>query len=186
MEATMIQARKIRVRKLQPRYTDEQLRQLDDARFSQKTDVLNRRVNAVYFYGQGHTHCQAAKLANISRNTLYKSIDAFASGGIPAMTIDGRQGPPSALDPHVETIRAEFEARPPASVAQAAGTIAAITGVALSNSRIRGFMHEIGMSVRHLSPIPGKADPQVQAAFKKTIWTPCSKKPPVANATSAS
>jgi len=182
----MIQARKIRVRKLQPRYTDEQLRQLDDARFSQKTDVLNRRVNAVYFYGLGHRRCHAAKLANVSLNTIYKFIDLFESGGIPAMTLDGRQGPPSALDPHVETIRAEFEARPPASVPQAAGTIAAITGVTLSNSRIRMFMHEIGMSVRRLSPIPGKADPVAQAAFQKTIWTPCLTRPPMANAMSTS
>lgn len=182
----MIQARKIRVSKLQPRYTDEQLRQLDDARFSQKTDVLNRRVNAVYFYGLGHRRCHAAKLANVSLNTIYKFIDAFESGGIPAMTTDGRQGPPSALDPHVETIKAEFMARPPASVGHAVEIITQLTGVTLKNSRIRGFMHEIGMSVRRLSPIPGKADPQAQAAFQKTIWTPCLTRPQTANAMSTS
>ena len=43
MEAAMMQAR----------YPPEQLRQLDQARYCQKTDAINRRVNAVYFYGRG-------------------------------------------------------------------------------------------------------------------------------------
>jgi hypothetical protein len=42
-EATMVQTR----------YSAEQLKQLDEARFSQKTDAINRRVNAVYFHGLG-------------------------------------------------------------------------------------------------------------------------------------
>ena len=36
-----------------PRYTPEQLKALDEARFSQKTDAINRRINAVYFWGLG-------------------------------------------------------------------------------------------------------------------------------------
>jgi transposase len=58
-------------------------------------------------------------------------------------------------------------------VAQAADRIAQLTGVRLKETRVRNFMHALGMAPRRLAPIPGKADPQVQAAFKKTVWIPC-------------
>ena len=155
------------------RYNAEQMRMLDEARFCQKTDAINRRVNAVYFRGLGMTQREAAGLANVSINTLRKSMAAFESGGLPAVAADARQGPPSALDGHVETIRADFAAHPPTSVAQAADRIAQLTGVRRKETRVRNFMHDLGMAPRHLSPIPGKADPLVQADFKKTAWIPC-------------
>jgi transposase len=158
---------------VQARFEAEQLRALDEARFSQKTDAINRRINVVYFHGLGFTQREAARLANVSPNTLRKSVAAFASGGLAAVTADARQGPPSALDPHVQTIKAEFTLHPPASVAQAANRIAELTGVQLRPTRVRDFMHDLGMAPRRLTPIPGKADPQVQADFKKTVWIPC-------------
>jgi transposase len=157
----------------QPRYSAEQLTMLDEARFCQKTDAINRRVNAVYFRGLGLTVREAARLANVSPNTLRKFVDAFERGGLAAVVADARQGPPSALDPHVQTIKADFAARPPTSVAQAQDRIAQLTGVRRQATRVRNFMRELGMAPRRLSPIPGKADPQVQADFKKTAWIPC-------------
>jgi len=162
-EASMVQAR----------YSAPQLKMLDEARFCQKTDAINRRVNAVYFRGLGLTQAEAARLANVSPNTLRKFVAAFEAGGLAAVVADARAGPPSALDPHVEAIKADFSARPPVSVAQAAERIAQLTGVRRQPTRVRTFMHNLGMAPRRLSPIPGKADPLRQAAFKKTIWTPC-------------
>jgi transposase len=158
---------------VQARYSDEQLKVLDEARYCQKTDAINRRLNAVYFRGLGLTQREAVGLANVSPNTLRKSVDAFKSGGLAAVVADARQGPPSALDPHVETIKADLAAHPPTSVAQAADRIAQLTGVRLQQTRVRTFMHDLGMAPRRLSPIPGKADPVRQADFKKTAWTPC-------------
>lgn len=43
---------------IQARYPLEQLKMLDEARFCQKTDAINRRLNAVYFHGLGHTQRQ--------------------------------------------------------------------------------------------------------------------------------
>jgi len=158
---------------MQARYRQEQLRELDEARYGQKTDAINRRVNAVYFYGIGQPRCAAARLAGVCPNTLRKFAAAYESGGLSAVVADARQGPPSALDPHVETIKADFAARPPVSVAQAAARIAQLTHVQRKPTRVRHFMRELGMAPRRLTPIPGKADPLVQATFKKTAWIPC-------------
>lgn len=156
-----------------PRYSLEQLKELDKARFSQKTDAINRRVNAVYFYGLGWLQREAAELANVCLNTVRHFVRAYEAGGLAAVVADARQGPPSALDPHVEAIRAEFTARPPMSVPEAADRIANLTGVRLKETRIRTFMRSLGMAPRRLTPIPGKADPAVQADFKKNIWISC-------------
>jgi len=51
-----------------PRYTPEQLKALDEARFSQKTDAINRRINAVYFWGLGLTQREVSRLAHVSPN----------------------------------------------------------------------------------------------------------------------
>lgn len=155
---------------VQARYSDQRLRMLDEARFCQKTDAINRRVNAVYFHGMGFTQRQAARLANVSPNTLRKFVAAFESRGLAAVMADARQGPPSALDPHVEAIKADFTAHPPRSVAQAADRIAHLTGVRRKETRVRTFMRDLGMAPRRLSPIPGKADPLRQAEFKKPAW----------------
>jgi transposase len=158
---------------VQARYSAEQLQMLDEARFCQKTDAINRRLNAVYFRGLGQTQAEAARLAHVSVNTLRKFVQAFESGGLAAVVADARQGPPSALDPHVETIKTDFAAHPPVSVAQAAQRIAQLTGVRRQATRVRTFLYQLGMAPRRLAPIPGKADPLRQAEFKKTAWSPC-------------
>ena len=154
-------------------FSDTQLKTLDEARFCQKTDVLNRRLNAVYFRGTGMTQLEAARLANVSPNTVRKFVAAFESGGVAAVTADAREGPPSALDRHAAVIKADFTAHPPMSVAQAADRIEQLTGVRRQATQVRTFMRNIGMAPRRLTPIPGKADPQRQADFKKKVWTPC-------------
>ena len=154
-------------------FNDVQLKALDEARFCQKTDAINRRVNVAYFRGLGHTQQEAARLANVSLNTLRKAVAAFESGGIAALVADGREGPPSALDSYVESLKAEFTARPPASVAQAADRIEQLTGVRRQATQVRTFLQQLGMAPRRLAPIPGKADPQQQAVFKKASWTLC-------------
>jgi len=158
---------------VQARYSPEQLKALDEARYGQKTDAINRRLNAVYFYGTGQLRGEAARLAGVCPNTLRKFVAAYESGGLAAVVADAREGPPSALDPHVEAIKADFAAHPPVSVAAAAARIEQLTGVRRKQTRVRGFLRQLGMAPRRLSPIPGKADPLRQADFKKTAWIPC-------------
>jgi transposase len=129
-------------------YSDLQLKILDEARFGQKTRAINRRVNAVYCRGCGRTQREAAQLAKVRLNTLRKAVATFESGGLAAWIADTREGPPSALDPHAEIIKAEFTARPPARVAQAAERIAQWTGVRRQVTRVRTFLRHLGMAPR--------------------------------------
>ena len=68
---------------MQARYRQEQLRKLDEARYCQKTDSINRRDNAVYFYGIGQLRYEAARLAGVCPNTLRKFVAAYESDAHP-------------------------------------------------------------------------------------------------------
>jgi len=160
-----------------PRYTPEQLKRLDEARFSQKTDAINRRMNAVYFWGLGLTQREVSRLAQVSVNTMRFHARAFEADGLAAVTVDDRHGRPSALAAYELALRAEFSAWPPATVAQAKTKIAQITGVKLQDTRTRLYLRSLGMKQRRLTPIPGKADPAQQEEFKKTPWNRCWTRP---------
>ena len=169
-----------------PRYTPEQLKALDEARFSQKTDAINRRINAVYFWGLGLTQREVSRLAHVSPNTMRLYVRAFETDGLAVVPADDRHGRPSALAAHERTIRAEFSARPPATVAQAKATIAQITGVKLQDTRVRLYLRSLGMKQRRRTPIPGKADPGRQEEFKKSPWNRSWTKPEPASVRSTS
>lgn len=172
--------------KAKPRYTPEQLKALDEARFSQKTDAINRRINSVYLWGVGLTQREVVRLAQVSPNTMRVHARAFEADGLAAVTADDRHGRPSALAAYEPALRAEFTARPPATVAQAQATMAQITGVTLQATRVRLYLHFLGMKQRRLTPIPGKADPAIQEAFKKTFWNHVWTRPEPAGGRSTS
>jgi hypothetical protein len=50
----------------------------------------------------------------VALNKNIQHDDTTRRGGLAAWIADAREGPPSALDPHAEIIKAEFTALPPA------------------------------------------------------------------------
>ena len=48
--------------------------------------------------------------------------------------------------------------------------IEALTGIRRSKNQVREFLKKIGMRFRKVGAIPGGADPDVQADFKKNSW----------------
>jgi len=66
---------------------------------------------------------------------------------------------------------AEFRQRPPATVAEAAARIEALTGIARKPTQGRQFLQALGMQPRKGGMLPAKADIEAQEAFKKTLWS---------------
>ena len=79
--------------------------------------------------------------------------------------------PRSALHRHRATIEAEFRQPPPATVAEAAARIAALTGVARKPTPVRQFLPALGMKPRKVGMLPAKADVEAQETFNKTVWS---------------
>ena len=80
--------------------------------------------------------------------------------------------PKSELENHRDTIEQYFRDNPvDTSIAEAVTIIEALTGIRRSKNQVREFLKKIGMRFRKVGAIPGGADPDVQADFKKNSWT---------------
>jgi transposase len=74
------------------------------------------------------------------------------------------------LTPHEQTIEEYFRSNPPATIREAATKIEELTGIKRSERAIRNFLKSIGMSYRKTGRVPGKANREEQAEFKKKTW----------------
>jgi len=78
--------------------------------------------------------------------------------------------PVSELDEHIETLKAEFEARPPATINEA---VERLTGIRRSPTQVRAFLtQKLGMKRLKVGQIPAKADPEEQKAFLENELQP--------------
>ena len=55
--------------------------------------------------------------------------------------------------------------------AYARDDIERLTGIKKGMTRVRNFLHQLGMDPRKVGGIPAKADPERQEEFKKKVWS---------------
>ena len=96
---------------------------------------------------------------------------AYIEGGIEKLKETNFLGTKSVLSDHKESLENYFKQNPPRNSQQAADTIEELTGIRLSNERIRIFLKQIGMKYIKMGFIPGKADKDLQEEFKKNSWS---------------
>jgi transposase len=129
-------------------------------------------MEALYLRSQRVAAREIPRLCGISKASFHRYLQAYVTGGIEQLKhLEPRQ-PRSALHPHRATLEAEFRQRPPATVAEAAARIAALTGIARKPTQVRQFLNALGMKPRKVGMIPAKADVDVQETFKKRVWSP--------------
>ena len=107
----------------------------------------------------------------LSKASFHRYLHAYVSGGIEQLKHLEPHRPRSALHRHRATIEAEFRQQPPATVAEAAARIEALTGIARKPTQVRQFLNVLGMRPRRVGVLPAKADVAAQEAFKKMLWS---------------
>jgi transposase len=131
------------------------------------------RLEDFYLRSQGVANRDIPRLCGISKASFHRYLKAYVSGGIEQLKYFEPRRPRRALYPHRTTIEAEFRQRPPATVAEAAARIAALTGMVRKPTQVRQILKDLGMQPRKVGMLPAKADAAVQEAFKKK-WLMCS------------
>ena len=92
-----------------------------------------------------------------SSRYLPSYFPAYVTGGLePLQHLEPRR-PRRALHPHRATIAAEFCQHPPATVAEAAARIQALTGIIRKPTQVRQFLNRLGMRPRRVGVLPAKA-----------------------------
>ena len=104
------------------------------------------------------------------------TLHLYQDGGIERLKLFHFAGQPSALNAHQPSVEAYFRVHPPRTVAQAQAEIEQVTGIRRSPTQIRAFLKRIGMQVRKVGAMPGRAhDPlkqQEQDSFQQAELEP--------------
>lgn len=137
-------------------------------RFQHPDPRVQVRMEALYLRSQKVANGEILRLCGISKASFHRYLTAYVTGGIEQLKHFEPRRPRSALHPHRTTIEAEFQQRPPATVAEAAARIEALTGIVRKPTQVRQFLKALGMKPRKVGMIPAKADVDAQEAFKKT------------------
>jgi transposase len=128
-------------------------------------------MEALYLRSQGVVTRDIPRLCGISKASFHRYLKAYATGGFEQLRHIEPRRPHSALHRHRAAIEAEFRQRPPATVAEAAARIEALTGIARKPTQVRQLLKALGMQPRKVGMLPAKADVDAQEAFKKTSWS---------------
>src|SRR6266516_5785376 len=125
---------------------------------------------------QNVPHQQIARLCRLSRQTVVTVLHLYQDRGIERLKRFHFAGQPSALNQHQSTLEAHFRSHPPRTVAQAQAEIEQLTGIRRSPTQIRAFLTRIGMQLRKVGAMPGRAhEPlkqQEQDTFQQTELEP--------------
>ena len=140
-------------------------------RFQHPDPRIQVRMEALYLRSQRVPTREIPRLCGISKASFHRYLTAYVTGGIEQLKYLEPRRPRSALHHHRATIEAEFRQCPPATVAESAARIAALTGIAGKPTQVRQLMQVLGMQPRKVGMLPAKADVAVQEAFKKTVWS---------------
>ena len=152
-------------------FSDADIEALRHWRFHHPDPRVQVRMEALYWRSQGVITRDIPRLCGISKASFHRYLKAYATGGLEQLQHIEPRRPHSALHRHRPTIEAEFRQRPPATVAEAAARIEALTGIARKPTQVRQFLKALGMQPRKVGMLPAKADVDAQEAFKKTSWS---------------
>jgi len=150
--------------------TEEDKQKIDQERFCCPDPLICRRLHALHLKGLGKSHQEISDFVGLSLNTLTRLFTKYAKEGLSAVRMLNYTHKRSALDDHREQLQKYFEEHPPASVKQARADIESLTGIKKGVTRVRIFLHQLGMNPRKVGGIPFRADPDRQEEFKKKVW----------------
>ena len=149
-------------------YSEADIEALRYWRFQHPDPRVQVRMEALYLRSQTVANGEILRLCGISKASFHRYLKAYVTGGIEQLKHFEPRRPRSALHHHRTTIEAEFQQRPPATVAEAAARIETLTGIVRKPTQVRQFLKALGMTPRKVGMIPAKADVNAQEAFKKT------------------
>ena len=137
-------------------------------RFQHPDPRVQVRMEALYLRSQKVANGEILRLCGISKASFHRYLKAYVTGGIEPLQHFEPRRPRSALHHDRTTIEAEFQQRPPATVAEAAARIEALTGMVRKPTQVRQFLKALGMKPRKVGMIPAQANVDAQEAFKQT------------------
>jgi len=158
-------------------FSEAEIEALRYWRFHHPDPRVHVRMEALSLRSHGVATGDIPRLCGISKASFHRSLNAYVAGGIEQLKRLEQYRPQSELAPHRPTLEAYFRQHPPATVAEAAAKIAALTGMVRQPTQVRQFLHVLGMTPRNVGMLPAKADVETQETVTKKVWSHGSPQP---------
>jgi transposase len=148
-------------------FADGVLDEVKRIRYSDFRITIQKKAEALILHGHGLTVAQISGIMDVSSSTVCSYLNEFEKTGLEGLVNPPQAPRKSGIVPHRQAVEEEFRKNPPATVAEAAKRIEAVTGVRRGKTQVRLFLKELGMEFRKTAVVPAKADLNAQDEFKK-------------------
>ena len=138
-------------------FSQEEIDALDYERYHYPLPMIQKRAEALFLKSQGYKHQDIRCICRICKTSLATYLKDYRDGGIDALKRLEFKGQSSELNSHAASLEEHFREHPPQNIAEAQATIEELTGIKRSPTQIRAFLKRIGMKVRKVGFVPGKA-----------------------------
>jgi hypothetical protein len=128
---------------------------------------------ALHLRSQGVPNRDILRLCGIFKASFHRDLTAYVAGGMGPVTHRAPRPLRRALHRHRQPLEADFQQRPPVTVAEAAARIAAPTGIAHQPTQVRQFLKALRRPPRTVGMIPAKPDVEAQETYYNStvvIW----------------
>jgi transposase len=150
---------------LQMKFTAEECAQLYHELFYNPDPEVRKKCATVYCKSLDLPHKDIGRFVRASQPTVRRRLKDYHGGGLAKLQEVQHYIPTSDLAAHREALAAEFQARPPQTINEAAERIEQNTGLRRQPTQVRQFLKSLGMKRLKVGHIPAKADPAQQAVF---------------------
>lgn len=148
-------------------FKDGELEELKKIRYEIKSPQIQKKIEAVILHFHGLSTEKISEIIGVWPAAIRKYLNQYRRLGLEGLLERKTRPRQSELHDFEELLRAEFEARPPAKIAEAKDRIERLTGLVRGKTQVRVFLHSLGMKFRKTGVIPAKVDLDKQDQFKK-------------------
>ena len=139
--------------------SEKDKKELHYQRYNHPHPHVQKKMEALYLKGldNGLSHAQIAKIVGVSQNTMLSYFRDYQIGGIEKLKEINFYRPQSELVEHKQAIEEYFSNHLPASLSEASAKIEQLTGIKRGSTQTGIYLKSIGMNLRKVGSIPGKA-----------------------------
>ena len=123
--------------------TAEDLDAIRHARYHHPHPRVQQKMEVLWLKSQGLTHEAIARLADVSRRSVQRYLDAFANGGLERIRSLPWKGKANELALHQASLEDYFLEYPPRSTREAQAAIERETGVRRGLTQVRAFLKKL-------------------------------------------
>ncbi len=150
-------------------FKESEIEQFNYERYNHFHHKVAQKMEVLWLKSLDLSHEKICKIADVSPNTMRAYFREYQDGGIEKLKEVNFYKPESKLKNFSEEIADIFRQTPPRTLNEARDSIEKLTGINRSLPQVRKFLIDLGLSIRKVGSIPGKAITEEKKKNKKSI-----------------